>query len=448
MGMNHTTQLRMSAAIDSPQVNGLWRPTVLLPANQALTPTEAAMALGHELAHLRRGDLWLGWVPALAQRLFFFHPLVIWAIREYALNREAACDEKVLQQTRAEPQAYGQLLLRLGVCRPLHTGLAGASPTFQNLKRRLIMLQQNEHSTRRHSPAWLLIVLIAAAGVLPYRVTASSADHTGATSLGVPPVPPVPPTPPAALPPPPPPPPAPPAPPAPDFGGRYFHNLSIDTSGHATQGFVLVDGDSMQVVGSDADMNFARTAAATTHTPTLWLRQGTQRYVTHDHATIDRIRKAYAPLTQAAEDEGSMASREGELAGREGGLAAQEGALASLQGDLAGRQADLAGQRAELQAAAISTNGTLSDAQQARMQSIHAQEQRLQAEMARLRARQLDQRKAIDAKRHDLDAQREAIARQRKAQSGQREKARQQAERQMQAALAEGLAQGKFKRLD
>ena len=56
LGLHHPPQLRLSAAIDSPQVTGLWRPTVLLPANQALTPTEAAMALGHELAHLRRGD--------------------------------------------------------------------------------------------------------------------------------------------------------------------------------------------------------------------------------------------------------------------------------------------------------------------------------------------------------------------------------------------------------
>ncbi len=115
-------------AIESPQVTGLWRTTVLLPADQRLTPEESAMALAHELAHLRRGDLWLVWVPAIAQRLFFFYPLVGWAMREYALSREAACDAQVLQQTGTMPQAYGRLLLRLGIAHPMHSGLAGASP--------------------------------------------------------------------------------------------------------------------------------------------------------------------------------------------------------------------------------------------------------------------------------------------------------------------------------
>ena len=76
------------------------------------------MALAHELAHLRRGDLWLGWVPALAEALLFFHPLVRRAAREYALAREEACDAEALRLTGAEPGDYGQLLLAFGVARP------------------------------------------------------------------------------------------------------------------------------------------------------------------------------------------------------------------------------------------------------------------------------------------------------------------------------------------
>src|SRR3546814_8140732 len=87
------------------------------------------MAMAHELVHLRRGDLWLGWVPATAQWLFCFHPLVRWAMREYALNRESACDAQVMQHDQAAPQDYGRLLLRLGVAQPMHAGLAGASPS-------------------------------------------------------------------------------------------------------------------------------------------------------------------------------------------------------------------------------------------------------------------------------------------------------------------------------
>ena len=71
LGLRQCPQLRVCPQIVSPQVIGLHHPVVLLPEGDALTPEESAMALDHELAHLQRGDLWLAWVPATAQRLFF-----------------------------------------------------------------------------------------------------------------------------------------------------------------------------------------------------------------------------------------------------------------------------------------------------------------------------------------------------------------------------------------
>ncbi|MBV8159246.1 MAG: M56 family metallopeptidase, partial [Dyella sp.] len=175
-GLRQCPALRVSHAIRSPQVSGWWRPVVLLPAEHELTDEETALALAHELAHLRRGDLWLGWVPAIAQRVFFFHPLVAWAMREYAVNREAACDAQVMQQHHAAPQDYGRLLLRLGVAHPLHAGLAGASPTFLNLKRRLTMLQGVSQGATSRLRSAMLIIAVACAGVLPYRVTQAAAE--------------------------------------------------------------------------------------------------------------------------------------------------------------------------------------------------------------------------------------------------------------------------------
>ncbi|MBT2116512.1 peptidase M56 [Dyella sp. LX-66] len=177
LGLRHCPELRRSDVIVSPQVAGLWRPVVLLPTEHTLDADDCAMALAHELAHLRRGDLWLGWIPALAQRAFFFHPLARWAMREYAFHREAACDAQVLDRSSAEPQDYGRLLLRLGVAFPVSSGLAGASPTFQNLKRRLTLLQQTDRVPPRLG-AWLLVALVALAGALPYRVTARGMDMT------------------------------------------------------------------------------------------------------------------------------------------------------------------------------------------------------------------------------------------------------------------------------
>ncbi|HEY4564223.1 MAG TPA: M56 family metallopeptidase, partial [Thermoanaerobaculia bacterium] len=113
LGIRRAPDLRGSGEVRTPQVTGLAQPVVLIPRAglERLTPAEVSMTLCHELVHLRRKDLWLGWVPALAHRIFFFHPLAALAAREYAIAREAACDAEVLRILGTAPQAYGRLLL-------------------------------------------------------------------------------------------------------------------------------------------------------------------------------------------------------------------------------------------------------------------------------------------------------------------------------------------------
>src|SRR5262245_11600770 len=108
---------RESDRIVIPMVVGMWRPTVLLPTSDStvLPSDEREMAICHELAHVRRHDLVFGWVPAIAERLFFFHPLARFAAREYVAEREAACDALVLHLMDIAPRAYGEMLVHLGV---------------------------------------------------------------------------------------------------------------------------------------------------------------------------------------------------------------------------------------------------------------------------------------------------------------------------------------------
>ncbi|MDQ6647789.1 MAG: peptidase M56 [Pseudomonadota bacterium] len=433
LGLRTPPALRLSCAISSPQVTGLWHPVVLLPAAQRLTQAETAMALLHEMAHLRRGDLWLGWVPAIAQRLFFFHPLVTWAMREYALHREAACDEQVLKQAGTEAQAYGQLLVRLGVTRSPHAGLGGASPTFQNLKRRLIMLQQNQNPTRRSGLAWLLIVLIALIGVLPYRVTAGSADQNGTrTSLPapppLPPAPPMqPPVPPAAMPPAPPA--APPAPPAPPMAGRSFsgHHVSIDTASHADEGFALFVGDSVTISGSNNDVATAKRLQKGNQ-PMLWLRRGDKAWVIRDKAMLERAKSIYQPVSQLAQAQGELAGKQGEIAGRQAGVAARSAGFAERQAAIAQQQAQLAAQTLDPTTRASAEMG-------ARRHSLQTEQDTLSRQQDALRAEQ-------DKMQSELSAKQAELSRQQAAMSQRQQQATQKADRQIRQLMDDALASG------
>jgi beta-lactamase regulating signal transducer with metallopeptidase domain len=154
---------------------------IVLPAGtvEAFSSTELRLALAHELAHARRGDLWLALIPGLARALFFFHPLAWLACRGWATAREAACDVATLEVTGAAPATYGRLLLKLAAA---GAGLAtapgvGAAPSYLALRGRLLMLQNYSHRPRR----WMLagtaaVVTLAAIIALPWRLTAQTTE--------------------------------------------------------------------------------------------------------------------------------------------------------------------------------------------------------------------------------------------------------------------------------
>ncbi|HEX7816529.1 M56 family metallopeptidase [Dyella sp.] len=482
MGLHRHPALRLSDDITSPQVMAGWRPVVLLPADHGLTPEESAMAIAHELAHLRRGDLWLGWIPALAQGLFFFHPLARWATREYALNREAACDAQVMARHRhTEAQTYGRLLLRLGVAQPLPSGLAGASPTFQTLKRRLTMLQQSINDSSPRARGWLLVALIACAGVLPYRVTTASpgmisngqatqsaSDDTTPLSPAptaaphpmphpqrvamvspgygpgpLPPPPPMPPHGPMPLPPPPPAPPAgavppPPPPPPPsstDMLGVRARHMQISMHDGARNGIALIDGDNVMFDGDITDAQSIKRMSK--NGPMLWVRRGDKAYVVRDAAFLKRVRDVYAPVIEADTAQGRLAGEQGRLAGEEGGLAAREGSFAGREGEIASERAALASERAAL--ISSGADATARNAEiDARDRALSEREDDIRKEMDSQRADIQKQRQAIDKQRRDLDRQQVDLTRKQDQLHG---KADAQIDKLINEAISSGAAQ-------
>jgi len=184
MGLRRAPRMRLSRHIDSPLVLGHFRPVLLLPAPATFDDAEMEMVLVHELAHLRRGDLWWGCVPALARHFFFFHPFVHLAVREYGIAREASCDAAVVDAGRHSRRDYGHLLVRLGTRPHSGPGYAVTSRTFHALTRRLTMLQDTRFLPRGASIALLIVVVVA--GVMPLRLVAAAAASAPSSAVAVP----------------------------------------------------------------------------------------------------------------------------------------------------------------------------------------------------------------------------------------------------------------------
>jgi beta-lactamase regulating signal transducer with metallopeptidase domain len=184
LALRHPPRLLAIEGAGSPLLLGGAGPTIILPSalRASCTPAELRLMLAHELAHLRRQDLWWCWLPALAHGLFFFHPMVWLANREWRMAQEVACDALALEVTHAPVGDYGSALLKVAVqSRPiLHAGLAAVSANEfpQTLQRRLVAMK-TVRITKRLSRAQRLgmgaaLALVGVVGLLPWRVVAQS----------------------------------------------------------------------------------------------------------------------------------------------------------------------------------------------------------------------------------------------------------------------------------
>lgn len=180
-GLRRVPRLFTTRVIGSPAIVGGFHPALLLPAGSTLSGAQLEMAVAHELAHLRRHDLWWGIIPTLARHVLFFHPLVHLAVREYGIAREAACDASVVEGGQGSRRDYGELLLKLGT-QQSGADLAAASTTFRALSRRLTLLQHGSFLPRACS---ILVLILVVGGITPMRLVAAAAEPAAAPAQPV-----------------------------------------------------------------------------------------------------------------------------------------------------------------------------------------------------------------------------------------------------------------------
>ena len=100
IGIHAAPSVKVVPALTTPLLTGMRRAEILIPDTVHDTDGDGLRAiLAHELAHLKRRDLQWRWMPIVGRLLFFFHPLVWLAEREWDVATEVAADEVALSTT-------------------------------------------------------------------------------------------------------------------------------------------------------------------------------------------------------------------------------------------------------------------------------------------------------------------------------------------------------------
>jgi len=185
MGVKRKVGLKVSANAASPAVCGLFRPVILLP--HKLAPSLGSRGLRavllHELAHIRRGDLWVNLAQTVLQIMYFYNPLLWLANAMIRRVREQAIDETVLVAMGEKAQQYPQTLVnvaKLAFKRPaLSLRLIGVVESKSALAGRIKhILSRPMPKSAKVGILGLLAVIIAAAILLP-MARAEKAEFAG-----------------------------------------------------------------------------------------------------------------------------------------------------------------------------------------------------------------------------------------------------------------------------
>lgn len=171
----------MADNVDGPVAIGLWRPLIVVPADffARYNRAERDMAIAHELAHHRAGDLWANAAALTVLAAQWFNPFAWRAVHAFRFDQEAACDARVLaglEPDRADHLAHSYACaIAKSVAGP-RLLLAAPITSGTKVKERLQMLTQNPRLGLRPAMGRLLLgaatlgALALTASTLPARV--------------------------------------------------------------------------------------------------------------------------------------------------------------------------------------------------------------------------------------------------------------------------------------
>jgi beta-lactamase regulating signal transducer with metallopeptidase domain len=172
MGIQTIVGVVVTDKVKGPALFGFVRPRLLLPEGliEDLGLDELYYVFIHELCHLKRRDVYLGWLISLLQILHWFNPLMWFAFHQMRLDREFACDALAVSTINAEETpVYGRTILNLleRFSQVSYVpSIAGILEDSSQIERRIKMIAKSKKSSPvQRAAAVLIFAVLASVGL-------------------------------------------------------------------------------------------------------------------------------------------------------------------------------------------------------------------------------------------------------------------------------------------
>ena len=185
MRIHRNIPVYSTAFLKSPIIVGFFKPRIYLPINLISDYNKSDMRymLLHELQHYKHHDAIAGYLMNLAGMVYWFNPIVWYAIKEMRNDREVACDSSVLNMLEEGAyEDYGNTLInfaeKISLAHfPFAVGLSG---NMKQMKRRIINIASYEKPTLTKKIKGMIAFVLTAVlllGLTPFISTYAS-DET------------------------------------------------------------------------------------------------------------------------------------------------------------------------------------------------------------------------------------------------------------------------------
>ena len=203
MGIHRDIPVYSTAFLKSPIIVGLLKPRIYLPihlisdytSTNKICPPQSSIDHGilrgynesalrymllHELQHYKHHDAIAGYLMTLAGVIYWFNPLVWYALKEMRNDREVACDTSVLKMLEEDDyEDYGNTLIDFAekvslTSFPFASGLGG---NMKQMKRRIINIATYESPTvmkRLKGLAAFIVTAVLLLGFAPFISTCAA----------------------------------------------------------------------------------------------------------------------------------------------------------------------------------------------------------------------------------------------------------------------------------
>ena len=185
-GITKHIPIYSTAFLKSPVIVGFWKPCIYLPIHLISddNETDIRYMLLHELQHYKHKDGIANYLMNLAGIVYWFNPLVWYALKEMRNDREIACDTSVLKLLESDDYvSYGNTLINFAekISLSPFPFTSGISGNMKQMKRRILNIVSYEKPTlqkKLKSITAFLLTSILLFGLAPFvSIYAADENH-------------------------------------------------------------------------------------------------------------------------------------------------------------------------------------------------------------------------------------------------------------------------------